>query len=250
MNHFIHYLKSDLYKLRHSWLILLHILIPFLGAGLTIIYAILTGSDTDRQTAVFFQILAAAFPFVTSVVCMAAAEQEESAGHQQNLLLLPDRFQVILSKYLLLACGALVSVFLCSLLYCIFLSLHASDFRFSSGTLVIQPIVLWLSSLVLYSIHLFTAFRFGKNLCLGIGAAGSLLAALMQTGLGDGLWYKLPYGWASRFSSFALKASVQTGAAAKAELKAAILYCTVLTAVSIGFLFLWFSRYEGKHTAD
>ena len=38
------------------------------------------------------------------------------------------------------------------------------------------------------------SFRFGKNTCIGLGAVGSLLAALLQTGLGTGIWFVIPYG--------------------------------------------------------
>lgn len=214
------------------------------------IYALNSGTGAFEKTAVFFQILAAAFPFVTGVVCVVTAEQEETAGHVQNLLTLPCRLQVILSKYLILICGALAAVLLSTFIYCAFLSWHTADIQLSYKTLVIQPIVLWLGSLVLYSIHLFTAFRFGKNLCIGLGAAGSLLAALMQTGLGTGLWYKIPYGWASHFVTFAMNTSARSGVPDSRELKTAVVSCTLITLVSIILLFIWFSRYEGKHTVD
>ena len=43
---------------------------------------------------------------------------------------------------------------------------------------------------------------FGKSASMGLGIAGSLLAAIMLTGLGDICWQYIPWAWSVRFMDF------------------------------------------------
>jgi len=83
-----------------------------------------------------------------------------------------------------------------------------------------------------------------------MGAIGSLLAALLQTGLGTGLWFVLPYGFGIRLSDFALQFALQDSTAVSAELKFGISMCAGMTVLFIVILFVWFLRYEGKCTNE
>ncbi|MBD5255361.1 MAG: lantibiotic immunity ABC transporter MutG family permease subunit, partial [Barnesiella sp.] len=76
--------------------------------------------------------------------------------------------------------------------------LFGLPFSYMTGTklpvrfFVLIPIVLWVSNVMMYGLHLILAFRFGRNLGISVGVIGSLLSALLQTGLGDGRWYVIP----------------------------------------------------------
>ena len=55
------------------------------------------------------------------------------------------------------------------------------------GFYTVIPLALWGSNILLYGVHFVLAHRFGKNLGIGFGVFGSLLAAILQTGLGPGI---------------------------------------------------------------
>ena len=97
-----HYLKSDFYKLRNSSFFWVHVLFPFLGAALVLLYATFAAVNDINKIAVFFQLFAIAYPFVISIVCEIIAGQENRAGHYQNILVLRSKTKAILSKFLLL----------------------------------------------------------------------------------------------------------------------------------------------------
>ena len=53
-----HYLKSDFYKLRNSSFFWVHVLFPFLGAALVLLYAKFAAVNDINKTAEFYQHLA------------------------------------------------------------------------------------------------------------------------------------------------------------------------------------------------
>ncbi len=244
MGEYCRYLKSDIYKLRHSWFFVIHLLFPIFGADLMLIYSHLSSSSEMNKLAAFTQIVAIAFPFVISVVCQIVAEQELRAGHSQNMLTLPSRRKAIFSKFAVLLLSGLFSVTLITVLFGI-------PFSYITGTklhvrfFVLIPIVLWVSNIMMYGLHLILAFRFGRNFGISIGVMGSLLSALLQTGLGTGLWYVIPYGLGVRFAENALTSIFNLPPMGNREIQIGILFCTFVTCGIIGLVAFWFSRYSG-----
>lgn len=52
MSEYYRYLKSDIYKLRHSWFMGIHLLFPVLGAALMLLYSHLSsGSELNKLAA-------------------------------------------------------------------------------------------------------------------------------------------------------------------------------------------------------
>ena len=72
-------------------------------------------------------------------------------------------------------------------------------------------LALWIGSLLQYPIHLFLNMRFSQSVSMGIGVAQSVLAALLITGLGEGIWQFVPCSWSIRLAILALKGIVIPG---------------------------------------
>ena len=244
-----HYLKSDFYKLHNSSFFRVHVLFPFLGAALVLLYATFAAVNNINKIAVFFQLFAIAYPFVISIVCEIIAGQENRAGHYQNILVLRSKTKVILSKFLLLIAAGLLAVLLGIFLFTLLLPATGTKLLLPTSSLVLLALTLWSSNILLYALSIILAFRFGRTICIGMGAIGSLLAALLQTGLGTGLWFVLPYGFGIRLSDFAFQFALQD-LPVSAELKFGISMCAGMTVLFIVILFVWFLRYEGKCTNE
>ena len=244
MNEYCRCLKSDIYKLRRSWYFAVHLLFPVFGAALMLFYSRFSSSDELNKLAAFAQIIAMAFPFVISIICQIVAEQELQAGHLQNMLTLPDRKKAILSKLVILLFSGLLSVALSTVLFGI-------PFSCLTGTklpvkfFILIPIVLWAGNIMIYGLHLILAFRFGRNLGISIGAIGSLLSALLQTGIGTGRWFVIPYGLGIRFTESALISIFNLPSVGNREIQMGIIFCTVGTCGILGLVPFWFSRYSG-----
>ena len=244
MNEYCRYLKSDIYKLRHSWYFAIHLLFPVLGAVLMLLYARFSSSSELNKLAAFAQIIAIAFPFVISIVCQIVAEQELQAGHFQNMLTLPDRRKTIFSKFAILLLSGLFSVALSTVLFGVPFS-YITGIKLPVKFFVFIPIVLWASNIMIYGLHLILAFRFGRNLGISIGVMGSLLSALLQTGIGTGRWFFIPYGLGIRFAESALIFIFNLPSVGNREIQIGIIFCTAATCGIIGLVPFWFSRYSG-----
>ena len=90
----------------------------------------------------------------------------------------------------------------------------------------------------------------GGNFCIAVGVAGSLLSALLQTGLGTGIWFIIPYGLGIRFSEFALKKALSLAVHIDLEIKIGIIFCVTATSVIMGVIIFWFSKYDGNRISD
>ncbi len=244
MKEYCRCLKSDIYKLRHSWYFAVHLLFPVLGAVLMLLYSRFSSGSARNKLAAFVQIIAAAFPFAISIVCQIIAEQELQAGHFQNMLTLPDRKKAILSKLAILLMSGLFSAALSAVLFGV-------PFSYMTGTklpvkfFILIPVVLWAGNIMIYGLHLILAFRFGRNPGISIGVMGSLLSALLQTGMGDGRWFVIPYGLGIRFAESTLISIFHLPYAENREIQTGILFCIAVTCGIIGLAVFWFSRYSG-----
>ena len=244
MKEYCRYLKSDLYKLRHSWYFAIHLLFPILGAVLMLLYSHFSSSNELNKLAAFVQIIAMAFPFAISIVCQIVAEQELQAGHFQNMLTLPDRKKTILSKLAILLLSGLFSAAFSIVLFGVPFS-YSTGIKLPVKFFIFIPVVLWASNIMIYGLHLIAAFRFGRNLGISIGVMGSLLSALLQTSIGAGRWFVIPYGLGIRFAESVLISLFNLPSGGNREMQLGILFGVVATGGIIGLTVFWFSRYSG-----
>lgn len=244
------YIKSDLCKLRHSPFIMVHLGFSICGAGSVIIYALFSKSSEVNKVAAFFQIVSIAFPFAIGIVCQIIAEQKAKAGNFQNILTLPHRTKSMMSKLFILLLFGLLSAILSTALFGAFFLLAGVAFAFPSEIIILIPAIIWASNIFVYVFQYLIALRFGGNICIAVGVMGSLLSALLQTGLGTGIWFIIPYGLGIRFSEFALKRVLSLEAPIGLEIKIGVMFCVLATSVIMGAILFWFSRYDGNHTSD
>lgn len=256
MKSFFRSLKAETLKIKHTPLLWLHLIIPLVGVGLFLFYSALSAWSTEVLVTFYFEALALAFPMLIGIVCGMAAFQEEQAGGFQNMLgVLPCRLVPFLSKFAFLAVlglGALVAS----------VGLYGAGFALLPGQQAVLALLylklagaLFASNLFLYLLHLWISLRFGKGASISVGVAGSLVAALMLTGLGEGIWYFIPWGWGVRFCDMAV---IKALTAPAVEGIAFIQNETTLGWRAAGcatlFLFvlclLWFKRWEGRSASE
>ena len=94
----------------------------------------------------------------------------------------------------------------------------------------------------------------GRSVGFAVAAGEVLLAALMMTGLGDGIWYLVPCSWGIRMVSMGSmllwQAPLPQAAVLKAELWRGTGAAVALTAAMAVFLFCWFARWEGRREEE
>lgn len=241
-------LRADLLKTRRTPFQLLHLLAPLIaGAVFLAYYSYSPWSAADKVQA-YLQVLGCAFPTLIALVCSMTAEQEALAGHFQGLLALPAlRIKVYASKLLLLLIYSLGAVLLAVILF-------GLGFREVLGEKGLGMAFYWSgagilfgSNVFLYLFFGFVSLRFGRGPSIGIGIVGSLVAALLLTGLGDGLWPYVPFAWGVHLVSiWTVHASGTPLPLALSQADYGITLCILATVAAAVLSFLWFQRWEGR----
>ncbi|WP_195268664.1 lantibiotic immunity ABC transporter MutG family permease subunit [Eubacterium sp. 1001713B170207_170306_E7] len=256
MKSFLRSFGTEALKIKHTPLLWLHLILPLVGVALFLFYSALSAWDTVVLLTLYFEALALAFPMLIGIVCGMAASQEEQAGGFQNMLgVLPSRLMPFLSK-----AGFLAVLGLGSLAAAI--GLYGAGFALLPGQQAVPALlylklagVLFGTSLFLYLLHLWIGLRFGKGASISVGVAGSLVSALMLTGLGDGIWYFIPWAWGVRLSDMAVlnamtSPSPQGLMFIQNETAAGWLAAGVATLLLLAFCLIWFKRWEGRSASE
>lgn len=198
------YLKADFKKLKGTGICLAHLIIPVLVAAVFLIYYKITKGNVYLRAEAYFQILGIAFPFLTGIFSGMLSEQELMAGSFQNMLSVPVRIVPFYSKILMLLLLGTPAVMLASVLFGTGYLFIAEEYTVDFKVYFIIASIIAGSSIFLYILHLFLAMCFDKGLTTWLGIVESLFAALMLTGLGDGIWMYIPPAWAARFVTLVL----------------------------------------------
>lgn len=262
-------LRSEFLKLLRSPLAAAHLACAVVAGLACGAYFALAPWDPSLGTDAYVQFLGALMPLMAGIVCGVAVDEERRAGHLANLLSPTSRRIAVVAKLaalVLMAAAALAGA----------LALFAGALSLSGrpGVGAVPLLVAWggsvLGSLPLYVLFLAIALRFGRNVTIGAGAAGLILAFFSVGGLAHGLMTGEltalassgllsvePLAWPARLGSLAVEWSIASardlaGVAAEAVSDAAALTCVCIGTSALATLALvrWFSVFEeGKDHA-
>lgn len=244
-------LKSDLYKIFHTPLWLMHLLIPAIGSVLFLLYYSISGWDEINKLSAYIQILSVTFPILVGIITSMVAELEQGAGDFQLLLSTPaSKYIAHISKLILLVTFG----FLSSLFALLGFGIGFMTMGYTAFNLIFYvkaACLLSVSVLPLYLLQYIVSFVFGKGLGLGLGILGGLLSALLLTGLGDGIWWMLPWGITARFSESLLMSNLAGIEFLQySDMIRGILFILLFSIVFIALLLLIFRKWEGKKSED
>lgn len=171
--------KAEYQKCKHSILLYMHSMIPIICAAIFAGYYHISRWELATKISAYLEVLAVAFPFLIGIIVGLVVQIENQAGHYQLLLgTIPSRMATYIGKLGFLMICAFGATFLA-------LGTFAALYRDAPASLYLKAgILLLITMLPIYLIHLFVGMSFGKGASMGLGIAGSLIAALMITGLG------------------------------------------------------------------
>ncbi|MBX4263956.1 lantibiotic immunity ABC transporter MutG family permease subunit [Clostridium estertheticum] len=243
-------IKSDFYKLRHTSIPWIHLLIPLAGAIMFLAYYRISSWDTVKKTSGYLETLAIAFPLLIGIISGIVIEQEEQAGNFQTLLCnTKSKNTTYLSKLIVLLLLGSFSIILAVGIFALgFQTMPNIFYLKAAGALVI-------GNIFLYILHVFMSLQFGKGASTGLGVAESLISALMLTGLGDGVWRFIPSAWSVRFcdylvfkftyhsvNSYATQAALDT--------KQGLFIMLFAICIAFAISLFWFKKWEGRKSYD
>lgn len=250
MKELLRLMRAEFWKIRHTLLPWIHVLVPLLGIAVFLSYYRLSRVSDDGKVSGYIQTLAILFPLIISVVCCLSVEMEERGHFQTFLGAAVYKKNSLLAKWSVLSGMGAASMFFAVGGFAVGYWLMTGKMVYRKEEYLCMAVVLWLGGVNLYLFHLFLNLLFSRNISLCVGTAQLLVAALFLTGLGEGRWQFFPCSWGSRWCGYLLLYWRGNGAASAEFVYKSLGTGIILSAVWWALIFLWFHYYEGRQCHD
>ena len=245
----LNYLRADLKKTRHLPVCIACAAVPVACAAVFLLYYAYAPWESAMKIEAYYQVLGMCLPFLNGILSATLAGQELSAGAFQNMLSAARRAPAFFSKLLVFVSFSAGAVLLASTLF-------GAGFYFLQGERVVGGVFYAAAALMLAGgnlcscfFHFMLAFSMNKGVTVGVGLVESLLAALLVTGMGDGLWPFVPAAWATRSVALLLQ-KFRFCAIMGREWDMALSVCAVATLGSLLAFYLWACFWDGTRGSE
>lgn len=255
-------LRSELMRFVRSPLASAHLACALAGGFACGAYFAVAPWDASMGADAYVQLLGAMMPLMAGIVCGLAVDEERRAGGLANLTAVPSRRIAIAAKCAALWLMGLAALALAVGVFAVILA-AAGKLALGADALVLSVAGLAFGSAPLYALMTALALRFGRNVSIGVGAAGLVLAFFSVGGLahglmtgeltavGSGVLGLEPFALPARLGSLAIEGAIasaqgQVGVVSQVVGSAALagVLCAVVLAAALAGLLVWFERFE------
>ena len=230
---------SEFVKLRHTAYWMIHTFVPLAGAILFVIYFMfyrsVGGSDKLKLT---MELTAMVLPLLISVIVGLNVSQEERASRFQNLLAVPNRKMVFLSKLTAHYLSGMISLTMLFFFFGVGVNFSNNE-SFPWKLLLLTLPGLAFSSLVLYVLHLFLNLKFGLGISLFWGVFECLQCILYSNIELHGLWRCVPFSWSVNWINEIFSGQL-SGQCAEWIINGILAGCI------LSVVLRWFTHWEGR----
>lgn len=249
MKNLFYMIKANIFKMLHSKLLYLHLIIPVVGVTVFTAYYSYSPWKEEAKVLIYLQAVAMAFPLMISIATTMMYEQEQKAGNFQNILSVP--YAKVIAHW-----GNLLTLCLFGLLASILTILGFGGlFRimgFDKFSILIYfklVLVMFLSNVTLYVLQYIICFTWGNGISLSFGILGTLLSPLLYLGLGDFIWSYIPCGYAIRISTYYFNQYVDLNLfhVILPDLKRGIMTIGIITIIILIYFVGWSNRWQGEY---
>lgn len=212
---------SEWLRIFRTGLISLHMVCGLLAGLACGAYFAVSVFDPRLAADAFFQLLGEAMPLMAAIVCGVSADKEREAGGYVNLFGVPSRRSAFAGKIVVLWLLGFGALALAGVVFAGVLTARGvNGLSFSAYILAVFGITF--GSLPLYMIFVPMAVGLGRNVVVGLGAVGTLLASLAMGGVlnglntgtlsglaaSDGVWAWVPFTWQARMGALGIEQSI------------------------------------------
>ncbi|EJO5348588.1 lantibiotic immunity ABC transporter MutG family permease subunit [Clostridium botulinum] len=240
-------IKSDFYKLKRTPILCIHVFIPLLGAVLFLLYYSFGAKGNIASICGYLETLAIVFPLLIGLITGMVIEQEEQVGNFQMLLgSTKCKGVTYISKLILLFLLGSFSVIIA-------IGIFAIGFKKMDAIFYVQEaITLFVANIILYIVHVLISIKLGKGASIGLGIGGTLLSALMLTGLGDRVWQWIPWAFGVRFCDYTMLKIIDPSIynIVSIEVNKGIFIMILEICIALIGSLLWFKYWEGRKSYE
>lgn len=242
-------IKSEIYKIKGTWLPWIHIVLPIAYSLLFYAVSKNTGLKNFEESDIvqtYFVLLGAVIPLICSFISSKVVDMEMGAGNFQTLLsTTKSRTKAYLGKLLVLELGFVISLALAIIVFAILTGYQNILDWF------IEFFLILISSLSLYMIHLWVSIELSNGASIGLSFLETMIALLSMTVIGDSIWYFIPCTWASRLPAMYIKLG-KTLDPSYFYKELRIWSFVALFIILILFIssIIWFNKWDGKSVSE
>lgn len=238
-------IKSELYKIKGTWLPWIHIVLPIAYSFLFYMASKTTGLKIFEESDVsqiYFVLLGAVIPIILSFISSKVVDMEMSAGKFQVLLsTTKSRTKAYLGKLLVLEFGFAISLALAIIIFAILTGYqNILDW-------LIEFFLIVISSLSLYLIHFWVSILLSSGASIGLGFLETMIASLSMTVIGDSIWYFIPCTWGSRLTASYI---LMSNSSFYKELRLWGFSAFIITLTLFISSIIWFNKRDGKSVSE
>lgn len=249
MKNLFRLIMADFQKIRRSQMLWIHIVVPIVTIILFLFYYSFSSASSLGKVLGYMEVLAIGFPLIIGIISANVVEQEGLAGHFQELLMARYKLMSFFSKLCMLLLMGFASLLIAVVGFVFGFQFFLEQNVFSTSFYVRMILILFSSQIFLYLFHILWSFRFGTGASIGLGISESLIAALMITGLGDGIWKWIPCSWAVRLCNYYMLWSTNNKNISifMKEFQSGVLTCFIMTVLLFFIGSFWFHYFEGRN---
>ena len=242
-------IRSELYKIKGTWLPWIHIVLPIAYSLLFYVASKTTGLKNFEESDIiqtYFTLLGAVIPIILSFITSKVADMEISAGKFQMLLsTTKSRTKAYLGKLIVLELGFVISLTLAIITFAI-LTGYQNNLDW-----IIEFFLIVVSSFSLYMIHLWVSIILSSGASIGLGFLETMINLLSLTVIGDSIWYFLPCTWTSRLPAMYITMSkISDLSYFYKELRLWGLIASFIILILFISSIIWFNKWDGKSVRE
>lgn len=242
-------IKSEIYKIKGTWLPWIHIVLPIAYSLLFYVASKTTGLKNFEENDIiqtYLVLLGAIMPIILSFISSKVVDMEMSAGKFQVLLsTTKSRSKAYIGKLIVLELGFIVSISLAIIIFAI-LSGYQSILDW-----LIEFFLIFISSFSLYMIHLWVSIILSSGASIGLGFLETMINLLSITVIGDSIWYFLPCTWTSRLPAIYITMSkVSNWSYFYKELRLWSFVALFIILILFVSSLVWFNKWDGKSVSE
>lgn len=245
----INIIKSEIYKIKGTWLPWIHIVLPIAYSFLFYLASKTTGLKNFEESDIvqtYFVLLGAVIPLICSFISSKVVDMEMGAGKFQVLLsTTKSRTKAYLGKLLVLELGFVISLALAIIIFAILTGYQ------SILDWLIEFFLIVISSFSLYLIHFWVSIILSSGVSIGLGFLETLINLLSMTVIGDSIWYFIPCTWSSRLPAMyiTLNKTLDPSYFYKEFRLWGIIASFIILILFISSI-IWFNKWDGKSLSE
>ena len=238
-------IKSEIYKIKGTWLPWIHIVLPIAYSLLFYGAAKITGLKNYEESDIvetYFVLLGASMPIIFSFISSKVVDMEMSAGKFQMILsTTKSRTKAYIGKLIVLEIGFVLSLTLSITIFAILTGYQ------NTLDWLIEFFLIVISSLSLYLIHLWVSILLSSGASIGLGFLETMIASLSMTVIGDSIWYFIPCTWGSRLPASYI---LMSNSSFYKELRLWGFSALIITLTLFISSIIWFNKWDGKSVSE